>query len=91
MSFYVTLDAATVGSVTSAYVLYVLGSRLGAERAPTRRRVPLTNGEDVHRAADWFARHGDAAVFTCRFVPLSAAWSHCRPVPRGGTRSGSVC
>lgn len=71
MSFWVTLGAATIGSVVSAYVLYVLGRRLGAERArDALLRVPLTHCEDVDRAVDWFARHGDAAVFTGRFVPL---------------------
>ncbi len=71
MSFSVTLGAATAGSVASAYVLYGLGRRLGAEQArAVLLRVPLTNDEDVDRAVDWFARHGEAAVFTGRFVPL---------------------
>jgi len=71
MSFLVALGAATVGSVASAYALYVLGRRLGAERARAALlRVPLTDGGDVDRAVAWFARHGEAAVFTGRFVPL---------------------
>lgn len=71
MPFWVTLGAATAGSVASAYVLYYLGRRLGADRARyVLLRVPLTDEEDVARAVDWFARHGDTAVFTGRFVPL---------------------
>ena len=45
MPFWVTLAAATAGSVGSAYVLYGLGRRLGAERARAALiRVPLTDG-----------------------------------------------
>ena len=54
-------------------------------------RIPLTDGEDVDRAVDWFARPGDAAVFTGRFVPWSAAWCRCRPAPRAWARCGSAC
>lgn len=69
--FVVTLVAATLGSTVSAYVYYELGRRWGAERAHAALcRVPLTDEGDIRRASRWFDRHGQAAVFTGRFIPL---------------------
>ncbi len=61
----------TFGSVAGAYILYVLGRWLGAERL-TRiaDRMPLIKGEDVTKSVEWFQRHGAAAVFFGRMVPL---------------------
>lgn len=61
----------TFGSVFGAYILYVLGRWLGAERL--RRiadKLPLIKGDDVVRAVAWFEKHGAAAVFFGRMVPL---------------------
>lgn len=61
----------TFGSVFGAYILYVLGRWLGAERL--RRiadKLPLVKGDDVVQAVVWFERHGAAAVFFGRMVPL---------------------
>jgi membrane protein DedA with SNARE-associated domain len=71
MHLGITLIAATLGSTLSAYVYYELGRRWGAERAHAALcRVPLTDEGDIQRATTWFDRHGQAAVFTGRFVPL---------------------
>lgn len=71
MSFWTVNLAATTGSVASAFVIYEAGRRLGDRRARlVLSKVPLTDGDDVDRAQAWFARHGEAAVFTGRFVPL---------------------
>lgn len=71
MSFTLTAVAATVGSTVSAYVYYELGRRLGPRRARSAMlRIPLTDEDDIARATGWFERHGSAAVFTGRFVPL---------------------
>ncbi len=62
--------ASTVGALLGAWVLYALGARLGANRATELlARLPLLDREDVERAAEWFDRHGNAAVFTGRLVP----------------------
>jgi membrane protein DedA with SNARE-associated domain len=61
----------TVGSVVGAIVLYGLGRWLGAERL---RRVaawmPLVKVDDVDRTIAWFERHGWAAVFFGRMIPI---------------------
>jgi len=61
----------TFGSVFGAYILYVLGRVLGADRL-TRiaDKLPLMKGEDVTKTVHWFERHGGAAVFFGRMVPL---------------------
>lgn len=61
----------TFGSVFGAYILYVLGRWLGADRL--RRiadRMPLVTGDDVVRSVHWFEKHGSIAVFFGRMVPL---------------------
>lgn len=70
LSAPLVLLAATLGSVLGALALYWLGARLGRDRS-TRliARLPLIDTEDVTRAADWFDRHGQGAVFFGRLVP----------------------
>lgn len=61
----------TAGSLAGALVLYLAGRRLGSRRTRTLlSRLPLVGGDDVMRAEQWFARHGDKAVFFGRMVPL---------------------
>jgi membrane protein DedA with SNARE-associated domain len=64
------LIAATAGSVIGAWGFYLLGLKLGLERSiEVLAKVPLLDAEDLRSAADWFARHGQGAVFFGRFVP----------------------
>jgi membrane protein DedA with SNARE-associated domain len=61
----------TFGSVAGAFILYLLGRWLGADRL--RRiadRMPLVTGDDVVRSVHWFEKHGSIAVFFGRMVPL---------------------
>lgn len=61
----------TAGSVIGAWVLYLLGARLGVRRL--RRcadRIPLLRSSDIDRTVAWFERHGRSAVFFGRLLPL---------------------
>ncbi|WP_342801386.1 DedA family protein [Nocardia sp. No.11] len=61
----------TLGSVLGALALYGLGAALGRDRV--RRivdRLPLLRLSDLDRTEDWFARHGDKAVFFGRMIPI---------------------
>jgi membrane protein DedA with SNARE-associated domain len=61
----------TAGSVAGALVLYGLGAWLGLDRV--RRiadRLPFVSASDVDKADSWFDRHGNAAVFAGRMVPV---------------------
>lgn len=61
----------TAGSVLGALVLYGLGRLVGRERVRAfLARVPLIRMGDVDTGEAWFARHGPAAVFFGRMLPL---------------------
>lgn len=85
---WVMVVAATAGSVAGAVLLYELGRRLGQARVERfLLRLPLVDGDDVGRATAWFHRHGEAAVFTGRFLPFVRSVvslpAGAEPVPRG--------
>lgn len=67
--------AATAGSVIGAVVLYIIGRVLNADRleklldSKLGRLLRLKKG-DVKRAEKWFLKHGNKAVFLCRFIPI---------------------
>ncbi len=65
-----TMFWATLGSVIGALILYGAGRAFGEQR--TRRvmlAVPLIDADDVDRADEWFARHGQKAVLIGRLIP----------------------
>lgn len=60
----------TLGAYLGSLVLYWVGHAVGLDRAARiAEKVPLMDGSDVTRSADWFHRHEGVAVFTGRFVP----------------------
>ena len=67
--------AATVGSVTGAYILYGVGRILSRERLMTffgtrPMRLLGFKPEDISSAVDWFDRKGQATVLICRCIPV---------------------
>jgi membrane protein DedA with SNARE-associated domain len=61
----------TVGSIVGALVLYGIGAWFGLERLrKVADKLPLVNVNDVDRTVEWFHRHGGAAVFFGRFIPI---------------------
>lgn len=71
LSLTLTIIAATVGSVVGALVLYEAGRQLGVRRIRAIvGRLPLMQVEDVDRAEEWFARHGQKAVLLGRCLPV---------------------
>lgn len=67
--------AATIGSVTGAYVLYGVGRILSRERLTqffsTRpMRLLGFKPDDVSTAVDWFDRKGQVTVLICRCIPV---------------------
>jgi membrane protein DedA with SNARE-associated domain len=59
------------GSVVGASALYGIGAWLGRERMRVVvRKLPLVDVEDIDRTEAWFRRHGAAAVFFGRMIPL---------------------
>jgi len=75
---------ATLGSITGALALYLLGAALGRER--TRRLVgslPLVKTEDVVRTEAWFDKNGPLTVLVGRVIPI---FRSLISIPAGVTR-----
>ncbi|WP_316571639.1 DedA family protein [Neobacillus sp. YIM B06451] len=64
----------TLGSVAGAAVLYGVGRLLDVERleriVDRWGRILRLSRKDLHKAENWFRRHGVWTVFFCRLVPL---------------------
>ncbi|MGE2729372.1 DedA family protein [Mycolicibacterium vaccae] len=61
----------TLGSVLGAWLIYLLGARLGHDRmCALATKLPLIDTEDIDKASDWFARHGTKGVFFGRMLPF---------------------
>ncbi len=61
----------TAGSIAGALLLYGLGRWLGVARLRwVADKVPLLHPEDIDRTVAWFERHGGAAVFFGRMIPI---------------------
>ena len=69
------IAAATIGSASGAVILYACGRALSVNRlerlidSKLGRLLHLKTG-DIQKAGKWFAKHGNRAVFFCRFVPI---------------------
>ena len=71
MSLLAAIVWTTLGSVTGAVVLYLIGALIGRERTRAiAARLPLIKVSDIDRTEAWFARHGRKTVFLGRMVPL---------------------
>ena len=75
MKVWAVIAVSTLGTITSAFVLYALGRFLRSERIESLfdgriARIMHLKREDFRRAQSWFLRHENKAVFLCRFVPI---------------------
>ena len=61
----------TLGSVVGAVALYWIGAALGRRRLRVIvDRMPLVDLHDLDRTEAWFDKHGRAAVFFGRMIPI---------------------
>lgn len=83
-TFVEALAWTTLGSIVGALALYGLGALLGVDRL---RRiaavVPLLHPSDIDKTVAWFDKHGSAAVFFGRMLPLFRSFIS---IPAGVTR-----
>ncbi len=75
MNVWGVIIAATIGSVAGAIILYIIGRILNAERlarlfGSRLGKLLRLKKDDVRKAERWFLKHGNKAVFFCRFVPI---------------------
>jgi membrane protein DedA with SNARE-associated domain len=77
----------TLGAYVGGLLLYALGAALGLERSIRwLSKLPLVDRSDFEKAADWFSRHGRAAVFFGRLIPGVRSLIS---LPAGATIAGS--
>ncbi|MCU1441170.1 MAG: DedA family protein [Rhodoglobus sp.] len=70
LNIALVIVASTLGAYIGALALYALGAVLGQERAIRwLSKLPLVDRKDFERGADWFVRHGKAALFFGRLIP----------------------
>lgn len=63
--------ATTIGAWIGALGLYAISRAFGRDRSrAVLVRIPLITARDLDKGEAWFARHGGAAVFLCRMVPV---------------------
>jgi len=62
---------ATLGSIVGALVLYAIGALVGVPRLRWLfDKIPLLRASDIDKTVAWFEKHGSAAVFFGRFLPI---------------------
>lgn len=70
VSLPLVLVTSTVGAYLGALLLYLVGARLGEERAVRwLSKLPLVEAADFERAGHWFTRHGKSSIFFARLIP----------------------
>lgn len=84
--------AATIGSITGAYILYGVGRLLSRERLMsffgTRpMRLLGFKPDDISKAVDWFDRKGQITVLICRCIPVVRSLIS---IPAGTAKMGVV-
>lgn len=84
--------AATVGSVTGAFILYGVGRLLSRERLMTffgtrPMRLLGFKPDDIASAVDWFDRKGQVTVLICRCIPIVRSLIS---IPAGTAKMGVV-
>lgn len=63
-------SGATAGSLIGALLLYAVGRSVGRRRIDALlAKLPLVTGDDLHRADEWFDRHGTSSVLVGRLIP----------------------
>lgn len=74
LSMIGVIISATIGSVTGAAILYIIGLQLDTVRLEGIVNkwggILRITVHDIHRAENWFHKYGSWTVFLCRFVPL---------------------
>ncbi len=75
MNVWGVIISATMGSLLGAIIIYTIGLKLNMARinrlyGSRIGRLLRFKKEDLRKAERWFARHGNMAVFFCRFIPI---------------------
>jgi membrane protein DedA with SNARE-associated domain len=70
LSFFWVVTAGVAGNVIGSWLAYGLGRKTGRELLDRYGRYVLIRSHDVDKAEVWWAKHGDAATFFSRLLPV---------------------
>src|SRR5436309_1754181 len=74
LSFVAVSLAGVAGSMVGSWAAYAVGYAGGRPLIERWGRYVLLRPHEIDRAEEWFERHGEAAVFWTRLVPLARAF-----------------
>ena len=70
LGFWAVVLAGTIGNLAGSWLAYWAGYAGGRPLIDRWGRYLLLRPHEIDRAHDWFGRHGDAAVFFSRLLPV---------------------
>ncbi len=70
LSFFWAGTAGVFGNLVGSWLAYALGRTTGRQLLDRYGRYVLIRSHDIDRAEIWWERHGDAAVFFSRLLPV---------------------
>jgi membrane protein DedA with SNARE-associated domain len=74
LALFPVMIVALLGSMIGSWLSYGVGAVGGRPLIDRWGKYLLLRPHEVDRAHDWFARHGEAAVFWSRMIPLARAF-----------------
>ncbi|HEY7478170.1 MAG TPA: DedA family protein, partial [Actinomycetota bacterium] len=85
LDFWLVVMAGTLGNLVGSWIAYAVGYAGGRPLIDRWGRYLLIRPHEVDRAHDWFERHGPAAVFFGRLLPVIRTFIS---LPAGVVRMG---
>ncbi len=70
LDFFWVVTAGVLGNLVGSWMAYALGRKTGRALLDRYGRYVLIRSHDVDRAEIWWAKHGDAATFFSRLLPV---------------------
>jgi membrane protein DedA with SNARE-associated domain len=70
LNFFWTVTAGVLGNLVGSWLAYALGRKTGRDLLDRYGKYVLIRSHDVDKAEIWWAKHGDAATFFSRLLPV---------------------
>jgi membrane protein DedA with SNARE-associated domain len=70
LDFFWVVTAGVVGNLVGSWLAYALGRKTGRALLDRYGKYVLIRSHDVDRAEIWWGKHGDAATFFSRLLPV---------------------
>jgi membrane protein DedA with SNARE-associated domain len=70
LEFFWVVVAGVLGNLVGSWVAYAIGRKTGRSLLDRYGKYVLIRSHDIDRAEEWWNRHGDAATFVSRMLPV---------------------